>query len=268
MIALPMAPPEPKAFDHLSFSSISTFQACPLKFFFRYVLGLPTPTISSSLVFGSAIHAAVQYHFEHLLVGRHSDLDGLLSVYQDAWETYTDQTVQFGKGEDQSILGQLANRSLRTFLSSDFAHPKGVIVGVEEELPGTIVPGCPELLARVDLLIDTGAELAVCDFKTSRSSWSDEKIDDGSPQLLLYSELVKPIADGRPVKLSFAVLTKTKVPSLTVHQVPLDQRQIERTKRTVERVWGAIQAGHFYPNPSTYNCSTCSYREPCQRWAG
>lgn len=270
MIALPQVPPRPppKAFDHLSFSSVSTFQSCPLKFFFRYVLGLPTQTISSSLVFGSALHASVQYHFEQLLVGRSTDLDALCSVYQDAWEGYAEQTIQFGKGEDQSTLGQLAIRSLTAFLNSDFAHPKGVIVGVEEELRGTVVPGCPELLARVDLLIDTGAELVVSDFKTSRSSWSDEKVDDSSPQLLLYSELVQPIADGRPVKLSFAVLTKTKVPSLTVHEVPLDQRQVERTKRTVERVWQAIQDGHFYPNPSPMNCSTCSYREPCQRWVG
>ena len=125
---------------------------------------------------------------------------------------------------------------------------------------------CPELLARVDLLIDTGAELVVSDFKTSRSSWSDDKVDDGSPQLLLYSELVKPIADGRPVKLSFAVLTKTKVPCLTVHDVPLEPQQIERTKRIVARVWRAIEAGNFYPNPSPLNCSTCSYREPCQAW--
>src|SRR5262245_27894128 len=56
-----------------------------------------------------------------------------------------------------------------------------------------------------------------------------------------------------------AVLTKTKVPSLTVHEVSLDPRLIERTKRTVERVWQAIQAGHFYPNPSPMNCSACSY---------
>ena len=35
------------------------------------------------------------------------------------------------------------------------------------------------------------------------------KVEDVAPQLLLYSELVKPMADGRPIKLEFAVLTKT-----------------------------------------------------------
>jgi putative RecB family exonuclease len=263
-----LSPPRPKTFDHISYSAISAFQSCPLRFYFRYILGLPQPTISSSLVCGSAMHSAIQFHFEQLLMGKTTpDLDMLLDIYQDYWGS-VDETVYFGKGDDRDTLGSLADRLLKEFIKSDFARPQGVILGVEEELRGQIIPGCPDLLARVDLLIDTGAELVVSDFKTSRSSWSDDKVDDGAPQLLLYSELVKPLADGRPIKLAFAVLTKTKVPVLTVHDVPLDAQQMERTKRTVERVWKAIQAGNFYPNPSPLNCPTCAFREPCRQWTG
>ncbi len=264
----PLVQAPPKIFSHLSFSSVSTFQACPLKWAFRYVLSLPVTTTSSSLVYGSALHAAVQYHFEQLLVGKPTtDLEALLNIYQDVWES-EELTVLFPKTESRQTLDALAVKSLDVFLKSDFAHPQGEILGVEEELRGVVVPGCPELLARVDLLVDTGTELVVTDFKTSRSSWSEEKVDDGSPQLLLYSELVKPMADGRPVKLSFAVLTKTKSPVLTVHEVPFDQQKVDRTKRIVERVWQAIQSGHFYPNPSPLNCSTCPYRDPCAAWTG
>jgi putative RecB family exonuclease len=268
MAALVHAPPTPRAITHLSYSSISTFQACPLRWYFRYILGLPVSTVSASLVFGSALHACVQYHFEQQLVGISADLEALLSVYQDSWESTCDRTILFPKGEDARTLGRMAERLLTSFLRSDFAQPKGVIIGVEEELRGVVVPGCPELLARVDLLIDNGSELVVTDFKTSRSWWSEDKVGDVAPQLLLYSELVKPMADGRPVKLSFAVLTKHKIPVLTMHEVPLDPRQLQRTKRIVERVWQAIQGGQFYPNPSPLNCSTCPYRKPCQAWTG
>jgi putative RecB family exonuclease len=271
MTSVPQASPkrQPKAFDHISYSAISTFQACPLRFAFRYVLGLPEQTISSSLVMGSALHRAVQYHFERLLVGdTGTDLDTLLGVFQDTWESYADQRILFGKGDDRDTLGRLADRLLKAFLQSDFARPQGLILGVEEELRGEIIPGCPDLLARVDLIVDTGQELVVSDFKSSRSAWSECKVEDLAPQLLLYSELVKSMADGRPIKLSFAVLTKTKLPELTVHDVPLDAQQVNRTKKTVERVWQAIQAGHFYPNPSPLNCGSCPYRDPCRQWAG
>src|SRR5712672_2664066 len=142
MTPLLQAPPrqQPKAFDHLSYSAVSTFQGCPLRFYFRYVLGLPERTISSSLVFGSAMHRAVQFHFEQLLVGKSApDLDMLLDVYQDYWESSVDKMIQFGKGEDRDSLGQLADRLLREFMRSDFAHPQGVILGIEEELRGPIV---------------------------------------------------------------------------------------------------------------------------------
>ncbi len=270
MITLPVATPgPPKAFDHISFSSISTFQACPLRFYFRYILGLPERCVSSSLVMGSALHRAVQHHFERLLVGENgTDLDTLLAVFQEAWESYAGQAIAYGKGEDRDALGRLADRLLASFLKSDFASPKGVILGVEEELRGAVIPGCPDLLARVDLIVDAGDALAVSDFKTSRSSWSDYKVDDVAPQLLLYSELVKSLADGRPIKLSFAVLTKAKVPTLTLHDVLVDAQQVARTKRTVARVWQAIQSGHFYPNPSPLNCGSCPYRDPCRRWVG
>lgn len=271
MIALKQAPsrPPPKAFDHISYSAVSTFQTCPLRFFFRYVLKLPVKTVASSLVFGSAMHQAVQFHYEQLLIGKPApDIDCLLGVYQDYWDSCVGQSVLFGKGETRDTLGRMADRLLRIFIQSDFAKPNGVILGVEEELRGQIIPGCPDLLARVDLIVDAGKELVVSDFKTARCSWSDYKVDDVAPQLLLYSELVKPISDGRPIKLSFAVLTKTKLPVLTVHDVPLVPKQVDRTKRTVERIWQAIQAGHFYPNPSPINCGTCSYREPCRKWTG
>ena len=56
-----VAPP-PKRY-YLSYSAVRTFQACPLRYRFRYIDGLPEDCVSSSLVFGSAIHAAVEFFF-------------------------------------------------------------------------------------------------------------------------------------------------------------------------------------------------------------
>jgi len=85
---------------------------------------------------------------------------------------------------------------------------------------------------------------------------------------LLYHELAKPIADGRPIKLEFAVITKTKTPEVYRHEVWSDPQQIDRTKRVVERVWRAIESGSFYPAPSAMNCPGCPYREQCRSWNG
>ena len=56
--------------NYISWSSVSTFQACPLKWYFRYALGLSEKTVSSSLVFGGAIHQSIEVHYRELMMGK------------------------------------------------------------------------------------------------------------------------------------------------------------------------------------------------------
>ena len=50
--------------------------------------------------------------------------------------------------------------------------------------------------------------------------------------------------------------------------MPVDPAQVARTKRIVETVWKAIEAGIFYPSPLAMQCSTCPFREACRSWSG
>jgi len=43
---------------------------------------------------------------------------------------------------------------------------------------------------------------------------------------------------------------------------------VKRTLAGVERVWRAIEGGHFYPAPSTISCSGCGFRKACSAWCG
>lgn len=44
---------------HWSYSSISQYLACPLRYYFQRILCLPQPSINSSLVLGSSVHAVL-----------------------------------------------------------------------------------------------------------------------------------------------------------------------------------------------------------------
>jgi CRISPR/Cas system-associated exonuclease Cas4 (RecB family) len=104
--------------------------------------------------------------------------------------------------------------------------------------------------------------------KTARSRWSRGQVEESAGQLLLYHELARGLAPRKTLRLQFAVLTKTKQPTLDMHEVASDRRQIDRMKRIVERVWRAISNRHFYPAPSAANCSGCPFRAPCRGWRG
>jgi putative RecB family exonuclease len=254
---------------HLSYSAIRAFQSCPQRYYYHYILGLSEEIAISSLALGGALHASFEYHFQQLLQGQAAPLDVLLNVFWEAWRADGSKTIVFRAGEDINSIGHLADRLLRAFLGSSLAQPGGTIVGEEEELRGALVPGCPELLGRVDLLVEDDGVLGMIDFKTSRSRWGPAKVAEAAPQLLLYGELARPLAEGRSVLLAFAVLTKTKRPSFTLHPVPVHPGQVEQTKAAVAQTWQAIQAGDFYPRPSFMNCPTCPFRDrPCLAWTG
>ncbi|REJ65346.1 MAG: PD-(D/E)XK nuclease family protein [Planctomycetota bacterium] len=256
--------------DYISYSAISTYQACPLRYYFRYIAKLPEKTVSAALIFGGAIHRAVELHFREVMAGNPApDLDMMLAEYQTAWAERDDSVqVQFGKGESLDTLGQLAERMIAALQQSDFAAGGGKIIGVEEELRSSIVPGCPELLARVDLISETEDELIATDLKTARSRWSQSQVDSSAGQLLIYSELARNLAPGKKLHLRFVVVTKAKQPSVDSHDVAVDPARIVRTKRTVQRVWQSIEAQQFYPAPSPLNCAACPFKEPCRRWQG
>ena len=268
MIAEARSPPVVRDV-HFSYSAMSLYLMCPLRYMFRYLEGLPEDTISASLVCGSGIHSALQLHFTELLCGNPPpSLDLLLDAFWEPWRSLASVQVRFNKGEDINDIGQLAERVLRAFQASELARPQGTIIGVEEPVRGELVPGVPDLVGRIDLLVETDEALILTDFKSARSAWSPDHVEDAGNQLLIYGELARPLASGKQLRLEFAVLTKGKVPEVSIHPVEADAHRIDRTKRVVENVWKSIADGRFYPVPSPMNCPTCPYRVPCRAWTG
>ena len=252
--------------DHLSHSAIQSFQTCPRQFMFRYVLRLPDEKTFTSLVFGTSLHAAVEAHFRNIMEGQAPpDLDTLLGIFWDAWQC-EEKPIHFNKKEDLDTIGHLADWMLRTFQGSDFARPRGRIVGIEERLRGVVVENCPDFEARIDLIVKAQDALVVTDFKTALSRWNPAKVEASAPQLLVYGKLTEDMADGRPLRLNFAVLTKRKKPILTLHPVGSAAEQMEQTCQTIRETWYAIQEGDFYPNPSPAHCPRCPFQETCRTW--
>jgi putative RecB family exonuclease len=261
-------PPQQVARDYISFSAIKTYQQCPLRYHFRYIAGIPEETISAAFVFGGAVHRAIQHHFQRLLEGNATPTqEELLAEYQAGWQEQS-LPIRFSQDERAESFDDLAKRMLKAFSASDLARPVGKILAVEETLRGDLIPGLPDVLGRVDLILETRQELIVADWKTSRAKYSQDQVDESAAQLLLYGELAKDFAPGKRIKLQFGVLTKTKDVSVDTHSFAFDQAQVDRTKRIIERIWHAIEAEHFYPAPSMMNCPGCPYREVCKAWPG
>ena len=255
--------------DYLSWSAISTFRTCPLKYKFRYIDGLPEESVSAALIFGTGIHSAVEQHFQAILSGEEQpNIERLMFAYRSAWLPHDPDAISLGSTETRTSLDALASKMLTAFLNSPAASVQGRVLGVEEEIRGMLVEGIPDLYGRVDLLTEDADSLVITDIKTSRGKWSQEQVEDSGEQLLLYSHLASEISPGKTLKTRFLVLTKTKEPVIEEHVREVEPTAVKRTLAGVERVWRAIEAGVFYPAPSTMSCSTCGYRAACRAWIG
>ncbi len=258
--------------NYLSYTQITTYQRCPLKWQFEYLDKRSHERVGASLAFGSAVHAALETHFRALLAGCSTPSpDELLVAFQQAWQAEVARPVQYAQGETVQSLHELAGRLLATFAASPHAIPDGEILGVEEELRRQVIPGLPDVLARIDLIVRTDDALVLRDFKTARSRWSAANQAESASQLLLYREVARPLAEefgDLPIRLEFVVLTKTKRPAVDTHSVEFDPHALGRTQRVLARVWQAMQAGHVYPNPSAMNCATCPFPQACRAWRG
>jgi putative RecB family exonuclease len=255
--------------DYVSWSALSTFRTCPLKYKFRYIDGLPEESVSAALVFGTGIHTAVEQHFQAILSGDPKpDVEKLLFTYRTAWLPHDPDVIQFGGTETRASLDALAGKMLTAFLNSPAASVQGRVLGVEEEIRGTIMEGMPDLYGRVDLLTEDSDSLVITDIKTSRGKWSAEQVEDSGEQLLLYSHLASELSPGKKVTTRFLILTKTKEPVVEAHVREVEPASVKRTLAGVERVWRAIESGVFYPAPSTMSCASCGYRAACRAWRG
>ena len=136
-----------------------------------------------------------------------------MAAYERAWRSNATVEVKFGKNESEVSLKDLAHRMLAAFLANPLSHLDSTVLGIEEELRAPLIPGCPDLLGRIDLITVTDGTVRLIDFKTSRAKWGDAKVEEAAPQMLLYSQLVSPIAEAYgdlPIQLEWIVATKTK----------------------------------------------------------
>src|SRR5687767_13273251 len=106
--------------DYVSFSSIRTYQACPLRYFFRYVAGLREESVAATLVFGTAIHRAMEHHFREVMAGNAvPNTDTLMEHYYAGWMERDGTSIRFGKEETRQSLDLTARRMLEKFAVSE-----------------------------------------------------------------------------------------------------------------------------------------------------
>jgi len=239
--------------DHLSYSSISMYLACPESWRRKYIAKEPTVS-SPALVFGSAIHATVE---QYVQVG-----GDLLSIWSEKWagQVESETNVLWGMESPEESFNKgvklLSDQSVVDTLKA--IKPRSIEMKVELKVPGVPIP----ILGYIDLIAEDGV---VCDFKTSSKSWTPSRAKD-ELQPIYYMSALSQL--GVKVNWNFRhyVFTTLKTPRLDVFDTQRVPAEAFFLFKMIQEVWKGITAGVFFPNTGSWKCSPvyCDFWNNCR----
>ena len=136
---------------HLSYSQISTYCMCPLKYRFHYIDQIEPPFTAAPLTFGSAIHEAVGAYHQSCLEGDPLTAGQMHDVYRQAWKSqYEERQIRFSNGDNEDSLTAKAKLMLEVFHES--FDPAVQIIGIEEPFELDLGKRIPPLVGWIDVV--------------------------------------------------------------------------------------------------------------------
>lgn len=215
------APPKPKKIldGHLeltsvSYSAIDTYQSCPLKYKYQYVLKVPTKP-HHAMSFGSTIHATLQKFHQFEMQGKLLTLDQLLELYAKefqhlGYESLEHREKRFENGKE--VLSHYYRSFHNTFTGQRFALEKSFKLRVDD------IP----LLGRIDRV-----DLLNSKFKVQSSKWGGQRAE-GQEEKETITDDKLPIADTPQLRT-----TNYELP--TDYEVIDYKTGVARDQKTVDR---------------------------------
>jgi len=256
--------------DHLSFTQISTYMSCPLKYSFQYIEKIAWPFKPEGLVFGTGIHQSLEHFYLGQMETRDVPVDELVAIFDASWEKEeAENTIRYKNGNTAEKLHDIAGKMLSIFKKK---VAPGEILAVEKPFsidlvdPDTQISLGIPLVGRIDLIerIKNG-KIAVVDQKTACRAYTKDKVEHDL-QLTAYSYVMNREGhDVDDITLRFDVLMKNGAFNLISYETLRTSKDHSRFIKIIKSVISGIESGTFYPIKS-FMCTDCVFSIPCSKW--
>ena len=250
-LALSATPDVEETPIRLSYSSISTYELCPLQYKLRYLEGKPgrrTP----ALAFGESLHEALRrFHARPVPVA--PTVAQLVGFLDDAWERGA-----YRSAEEERQYRDHAKEVLIAY-HRDNAEAFRVPVALEQrfqiDVDGVTVSG---IIDRMDRHPDGSYEIV--DYKTNRRL-PPRKYVEHDLQLSIYYLAAWEVWGILPDRLTLYFLLPGQ--PMTVTRTPED---LDTTRSRIAEVAAGIRSGAFAPRENRL-CDWCDYQASCPLFA-
>ncbi len=236
---------------NLSYFQIDDYLTCPLKY--KYVHILRVPILSHhTVLYGKALHDAVQYYHQNKMKGLAVKADHLLEIFEQSF-------IKEGFFSKEHI--RLRLKKGRAALSRFFADQEvsGIVPKVAEK-DFSFVIDQNRVVGRWDRIDERDGEVSVIDFKSSdvnKSEQANKRAKD-SLQLALYGLAYEKIY-GQPPDFKELHFLETGL----VGRAPFCDKDLEKATKAVRKASEGIRRRDFGARPSRMNCLYCAFNQIC-----
>lgn len=244
----PMGPDEVLT---LSYFSVDDYRTCPLKYMYIQVLQVPIRE-HHTVIYGKALHDAVQTYFRQKMRGRRMTLEELWTVFEGSWVS---RGFLSREHEEQRL--DAGRQTLKEFFARE--EEAGTIPTFVEKEFGFAL-GQDRIIGRWDRVDVTGEEVVIIDYKSSdvRQPKEAKRRARESLQLGIYALAYRQMYDRIPSRVELHFLE-----SGLRGVVEKGPEEIEETMKVIKEVAVGIRARDFTAKPGYMACGYCAFREIC-----
>ena len=236
----------------LSRVQIESYLSCALQYWYGYISKLQVPR-GYSLVYGIALHKAVEEFYKYKIRGKLPFLDQILQVLEDSWVAEGFLTAEH---ERQLLLN--AKRVISDFYRREKDKK---LKGVEVEKTFRFVEDRVIVRGRIDYLEDNG-KVTILDFKSTQDIDEEKGIDrvKQSIQLKIYALAYQKMTGKLPDLVGLYFLDNGLISTISPNQKFADD-----ALHAIKVTAAGIRAANFKANPKegAFTCKYCSYNRIC-----
>ncbi len=259
-----MRPVPQSAFSH---SSLSSFETCPRKYWFRYVRKVPVETEGIEAFVGKRVHEILERLYRFVAEGRVPSLERVLYRYHRNFEEgFAPERVRIVRnGTEPELYRSLGARCLSNYYRRHYPFDGDETVDLERPVRFALdEDGRYAVRGIIDRLVRTrDGALEIHDFKTGRRVPPQDELDRDR-QLALYELGVRAeLGEQGPVRLVWHFALSDQVRSS--ERTP---EQLDRLRRETAELIDRIRAEDTWETRTSALCDWCEYRAFCPAFGG
>ena len=246
-----------------SHSRLESFETCPKKYEFAYVLRLPRGPAGIEAFLGSRVHEALEWLYSEVRMCRVPDEEDVVERYRAAWADEWSDEVKVVRADwtatDYQAVGE---KAVRRYYRRYHPFDQGDTVGLEMRVKFALDQD-HEIVGYIDRLVKVSDGVwEIHDYKTSAQLMTQEKAE-ADRQLALYDLAVRrAYPDASEVRLVWHYLAHDH----EVRSCRSEAQLVDLRAQVLDEV-RHIEAQATFPTKPSKLCDWCDYRPSCPAWA-